>query len=591
MRVWISSSRFSSGWAVVVLAAVAVSAHGPAQPPPPAGSRIIVRAIGPDGQPVLDLKREEISVRTDGTPREIRSLELVRIGGAHAAAPTSTPGMPAPFATNFATAATADAGREVIIAIDEQGLALGREEPMRAAVGRLISALSPTDRVGLLSMRLGGVNVQPTRQHEAIRTALTKVMGGGSASETSIDFACRTRVTLQSLAGLMTRAPAGRTVVFISPGVASPVASAPMGRFGAASDLCQYRVDDLDRFGLTAAASAASLYVIHVIESLAPTALRTEANAGIEHIAGVASGEIMRLTGGNDAAMVRIAKETAAHYIATLDAGPKDVRRVDAKSIRGGLKLQARPAGAAMGPVPAVASKSVTPPDMLRTTGAFSDLPLRADGFISRQGASDLKVVTLFEPIDPKVKVAAASVGIVDANGTLKSQWSAQPADLARSPIAAALLVTPGNYRVRVAVIDNMGAAGAVDYELDARLVEAPPIKLASMLLGVSEQGKGFTPKMQFSSTDTMAVGLVELYGVPKGATTAARFEIAESDSAKPLGETPATVGPGQGEDGRLVFGGFDITPLAPGDYVMRVTITVDGKPTGKATRTLRKVK
>lgn len=135
-----------------------------------------------------------------------------------------------------------------------------------------------------------------------------------------------------------------------------------------------------------------------------------------------------------------------------------------------------------------------------------------------------MKVVILFEPIDPKVKVAAASVGIVDANGTLKSQWSAQPAGLARSPIAAALLVTPGKYRVRVAVIDDMGAAGAVDYELDAQLVDAPPIKLASMLLGVSEQGKGFTPKMQFSRTDTMAVGLVELYGVPKGATTAARL-------------------------------------------------------------------
>ncbi|HXH35016.1 MAG TPA: hypothetical protein VNJ54_11460 [Plantibacter sp.] len=586
MRVWISS-RVSSACAAVVLAAVAVSADGLVQTPAPAGSRLIVRAVGADGQPVLDLKREEVSIRTDGKPREVRSLELVRFGGAPSAPAVAASLLAAPFATNTAGASASGDGREFIIAVDEQGMAPGREEPMRAALGQLFAALSPTDRIGILSMRMGGLNLPPTDQHESVRTALARLLAGGSTRESHNDFACRTLTIVQSLGGLMRGAPAGRTIVFYSPGLASPLAGGPQVRMGGSSALCQYRTNDLDELGVAAATSAANLYVLHGIEGLAPTALTAEANAGIEHIAGVANGEFIRLTGGNDASVRRIAKETSAYYIATLDSGPPDVRRVDAKSTRDGIRLQGRPAGA--GGI-RTASKDVSPRDMLRTTAPFGELSLRADGFVSREGTSDLKVVTLFEPIDPKVKVAAASVGIIDAKGTLKWQWSAQPADLARSPLAAASLVTPGKYRIRVAVVDNTGAAGAVDYELDARLADAPPIKMGSMLLGVSEQGKGFTPRIQFTATDAMAVGLVEIYGVPTGASVTARFEIAQTDAGPPLGQTPGTVGPGRGEDGRLVFGGFGTPTLAPGDYLMRVIISVDGKVAGTATRTLRKI-
>ncbi len=310
------------------------------------------------------------------------------------------------------------------------------------------------------------------------------------------------------------------------------------------------------------------------------------AQQGLENITGLINGEWTRIVEGNERGVSQIAKDTASYYIATLDDGPAAVRRVEARSSRDGLKVFVRPAGSAA--ATSSGAKVSAPRDMLRNTGTFTDLPLRAAGYLSREGAG-LKVVTLFEPVDPAAKLSAASVGVIDDKGTLKFQWSAQPADLTRTPIAAAIPVPAGKYRVRVAAIDSSGADGAVDYDLDATLTEAPPLKLSTMLLGVSD--KGFMPKLVFTSADAMAVGLVEVYGVPAGATVTSKFELAESETAAPLGDAAGNVAAGPGEDGRRAFGGFGIGTLAPGDYVMRATIMVDGKVVGKTTRTIRKTK
>ncbi|CAN5824680.1 hypothetical protein BH18ACI5_BH18ACI5_06570 [soil metagenome] len=114
-----------------------------------------MRAIGPDG-PVQDLKREELSIKTDGKQREVKSIELV--AGA-AAAPTVAPAavpasiLPAPFATNAAAATPLAVlgGREFLIVLDEDGIAPGREEPVQKAVAQLMSETSSTDSFGLHS--------------------------------------------------------------------------------------------------------------------------------------------------------------------------------------------------------------------------------------------------------------------------------------------------------------------------------------------------------------------------------------------------------------------------------------------------------
>jgi hypothetical protein len=84
-------------------------------------------------------------------------------------------------------------------------------------------------------------------------------------------------------------------------------------------------------------------------------------------------------------------------------------------------------------------------------------------------------------------------------------------------------------------------------------------------------------------------MGYLELYGVPKGAQVTAAIEIAPSDDAPAIGTTGATVQPANADDMRIVVGGFSITGLQPGDWVMRFVISMDGKVIGTASRTLRK--
>jgi hypothetical protein len=226
---------------------------------------------------------------------------------------------------------------------------------------------------------------------------------------------------------------------------------------------------------------------------------------------------------------------------------------------------------------------------MIRVPTVYRDVPIRAAAFVSRQqGAKDLKVVAIFEPEDASAKLSAAMVGLFDAKGTLKAQWTAQPAELGRSPVIAALTAAPGKYRMRVAATDASGKGGTTDYDLDVGLPDAPPVKLSHMLLGVGEGG--FAPRLAFTAADAAAIGFIEIYGVSKDAQVETTFEIVKADG-EVMGSGQGTVVAGPGDDARIAYGGFGLATVEPGDYTLRATIKVDGKPAGVASRTLRRLK
>jgi len=558
-------------------------------------TRLIVRAVAGSGEPVTDLKPSDLTIRTDGRPREVKALDLVSLAetqpAAGAAPSVNASPLPPPFSTNAAAPAAAPGGREILFILDEEGVGPGREEPLRSAIGQIVSALGPRDRVGLLSLRVGGIQVPPTAERKAqVTDAMKNFVGGGSANEDSGAMTCRAKRSMGSLTGLFRSSPPGRTLILLSPGITAiqgGVQRMADVKQEQAPELCQIRSNDFDELTSAAYSSPANLYVIYYADGAAASAHGSAPQQGLENIVGSTGGEFIRLVGGSEKAVQRIVRETTSYYIATLDdAATGAVRRVDAKATRPDVKIHARPATAAAGG--ATSTRKMSPRDMLATTATFNQVPLRATGHVSRQGASDMKLVTFFEPGDPSLKLTAASVGLVDEKGTVKRQWSAKPEELERSPITAALPIEPGKYRVRVAATTATGG-GAVDYDIVAALQEAPPLKFGGMMLGVTNE-RGFTPKLQFSRTDTMAVGVAEVYGVPKGANVTVQFEIAESAAAQPRGAAAGSLQNGATEDTRIVVGGFGIETLEPGDYVMRAIVSIDGKVAGTVMRTLRKV-
>jgi hypothetical protein len=559
-----------------------------------ASGQVVVRATR-DGQPVTDLKPGDISLRIDGKAREVKGLELVQPG---AGAPSSGPSapastVPAPYTTNTAAAAVPKGAREILIAVDDEGIGSGREQPIRDAVKVLLEKLAPGDRVGLLAMKQGGLNVPPTTRHAAVLEALPRLITTGSGGESESDLACRTKVMLGSLAGFLQAAPPERSVVFFSAAMTPPAMDA-VKRLSSGRDVqmdnvaCEIRPDDYDALGRTASASAAQFFVVAYVEGLANAANRRAGQTGLESIAGVTGAEYIMLSGSTDVPGTRISRTAGTYYLAAVDGSTAGARRIDAQVARDGVKVVARPVASASAPGAAVVGKPVTPKDMMGTAAVYRDLPLRSAGFVSRQpGSQDLKVMVLFEPDQPGAKLSAGVVGLYDQKGTLKAQWTARAEELARSPVVAALTIAPGAYRMRVAALAD-GKAGTTDTELNVHLGDLPPLKMGAMVLGGSQGG--FVPKLQFTSQDAAAVGLFEVYGVTKDTKLDVTFEITKDETTEPLGTGPGTIANGPGDDARIVYGGFGLAPVDPGDYILRAVITVDGKKAGVVSRTIRKV-
>lgn len=559
------------------------------------------RAMTEDGQPVLDLKPAEVSLKIDGRAREIRTLELVqaRQGAGGAAAP------PPPFSTN----AAAGGARDTLILIDEDSIAPGREQQVKTAVGQLLDGVSSGDRVAVLRVRPGGLSVPLTADHAAVRTAVGSFVGQARISDTAGDMVCRTKVSLQVLQATFTSIASGApaTVVFFSSGLSAPEAGTT-ARVGSGSALCLVNTTDFQEVGAAASAARVNFFVAQSVDGSATSGMADMA-AGLESLAGATGGTTVRLTGNTERAMSRIAREHSQYYVATFDADPGErsgtARRVELSVGRDRVKVSVKPTLTL-----AKAETAVGPRDMLRTSKGYGDLPLRALAYVLRNpviidtptpepapqppppqptpGPVSVKIVTLFESMDPAVPLASAMIGLFDEKGKLTRQWTAQPAELARPLVMAALTAPAGSYRLRVAATDASGRAGSTDYDLSAQLSAAPPLKLSGLTLGIAQSG-AFAPKLQFGAADQTAVGYLEIYAVPKAGAVTVQLELADA-SGKSLAAAGTNIAAASAEDARIAFGGFAIGPLAPGDYVVRAIVSLDGKEVGRVSRTLRKV-
>lgn len=554
---------------------------------PPALVRIHFRVLDADGRPIVDLRPEEVALRVGSRPREVRMLDLVQ--------PAEPSGfrreLPPPFAEN----ALKEASREVLLVLDEDSIAPGREQPVREAVRHLVRSLPAEDRVGLTTVPLGRVHVSPTTDHDRVLTTLTGVASRAQVGETTSDLNCRTRLTLEALERVFALASGELpvTVVFFSVGLARPAET--FAQLRVASDLCEVRTEHFRRLGAMALAAQASLYVVHVMdERQLPGPAEADLTAGLESLAGVAGGELVRVLGDAATTMARVAREVSTFYVASFEpeASERDgsSRRVEVRVERPGAKVRALPEVTVPKPQPlSAATRPPSPREMLRVGRAYRDLPLRAASVASPAPGDDrVKVVTIFEPGEPGVRVTGAAVALFDKNGKLTAQWTAEGEDLVRLPAVAALVAARGTYRVRVAAVDAAGRRGTVDDEIAADVTRAGALRLSPLLLGIVPDG-AFAPRLQFAA-DPVAVAYLEVYGAPRTTDLQVWFELAQAEDAPALLTVPAqSPGPGPG-DTRITYGVFPIAALPPGDYLVRAVVHVDGQAVGRVVRTLRKV-
>jgi hypothetical protein len=575
--------RFRMRLILVVLAATAAGLDGeqrtPSGPPPSAGASLDFLAVSSDGLPVADLKADEVSLKIDGRARPLTALRFVQIAGG-AEPVQGTDGAAPPFGSNEPDRSES---RSIILVVDEDSFRVGTERPLREAADHFLAGLSPTDRVALVTMPYGGTKVNLTTEHGKVRASLAQIVGQASQQETATDLACRTQRTLESLVGLfegivVTGSP---IVMFFSAGLIGPtdgtIRLAP-GLGGPDSVTCDVRREVFQQVGNAASAVGARVYIIQ------PTTVRSQL-PGLENFAGVTGGTMLPLGGAETNAFSRVTRETTGHYVADFDVEPSmrngTPHRVELRVSRPDVTVRVRPA---LTLAKTVAPRKMSPRDLLRQASVFRDLPLRVSGFASQEpGQKTIRVVMVGESPGSS-KVSAAAAGLFDEKGRLVGQWTARPEELSSGLILGALAVPAGSYRLRLAATDAEGRTGTADYDLEAQLTDAGPLKLSSLALGISRGS--FVPKLQFAA-EPVALAHVEIYGGKAGLPVTATFDVSRTVNGPALVAVPGALGAVGDHHG--ASGAIPIGALPPGDYVVRAVIGVEGQPAGRVVRTLRK--
>jgi VWFA-related protein len=575
-----------------------LTSHAQQQPPRSTerGADLLSLQIGvvtQDGTPVTDLRAEELQVRIGGRVRPIRSLQFIEVTGS---APDGNTAVPLPFATNAVQAA----GRTIVLAIDDDSFRPGSEGPLRDATAALVSRLNEADRVAVVTMPYGGTKVPLTSDHSRVRNAMNSLVGQAPATQTGSDLACRSRRTLESLVTYLDSLGIRQdavTVLFVTSALAAPRRDAAFAR---APGMCELPETLFNQVGQAAGAARAQFYVIRPGDAAdgGNVALReTVAGsdnpiAGIDHLAGVTGGKLLSLTNSSGFATERVARETAGHYLVTMDATANDrtgrTQQMDVRVSRRGTEVRAHPHITFAKP-DVVTSKLLQPSlrDMLGTPALFRDLPMRAVAFPALTADDkNIRVVALAEPTEPGTQLSTLGAVLVDQDGKVAAQWLATPEELGKSPVMGAMSVPTGAYRFRVAAIDATGRAGTVDYDVTADLATSGPLKISSLVLGLNREG-GFTPRLQFTN-EPLAIAYLEMEGAPAGARVSAAVEIAQSINGPAIVTVPLAI-ENTGGSRYTATGSLAVGALPPGDYIARAIVGMEGHPPTMVVRTVRK--
>ena len=387
------------------------------------------------------------------------------------------------------------------------------------------------------------------------------------------------------------------TVLFFSTGLAGPRRDAPVTL---APGMCELNKDKFEQVGAAAARARANVYVIQPAD--APMGIAQAENIagfgftgsnnpleGLENLAGVTGGERLHLA-TSATALSRVVSQTAAYYVASLEPQPSDrdgrIHKLDVRVTRPGVVVRARPSiSFRKDEARPSAVKRANAREMLRVSDGFNDLSLRATGYVSRNAADGtIKVTFVAEPTDWLVRFASAAAALIDEGGRIVAQWTASDMDAA--PMMGAMVVPTGTYRLRVAATDEAGRGGTADEQVVADLTPAGPLRLSTLVLGLSRSGV-FVPTLEFG-TEPVAIASFEIYGGAAGTPLFSALDVARTLDGPALANLRLTLE--RAAEGRYVAtGAIPLGALPPGDFVVRATVGIEGQPAVQIVRHLAK--
>ena len=614
----------------LVLTLVGVATAGAQQPTFKSRVDLVtvdVSVLDSKGNPMRGLGRGDFTLRVDGQPRTIASVDYVTY------TPPAVPGEPA------AGGAPGDVrhvdGRVLVVAVDQRNIRRVEGGAALEAASRFIDTLGPADRVAAIGLDSTGP-IEFTPDHARVKRELGSLRGRAVSMPTEFPIGISealgvadgsrgwldrvvTRVCGQPLARVqrMERMAAEEGMRDPCPTHVEQQARAlahSVRHEGAQSVdsvkhllrrlndiegpktlvlvseglIAEPRLVDMTDVALLAQQARVTIYVVQpevpAVEAgedmLSPTTA-DDARArgdGLARLAGVAGGTLLALVGSDPHPFQRVLRETSGYYLLSFEPAPQDrdgaTHRIAVDVRRPAVTVRARPLFA-IGPPP---TAPITVEDqlvqLLRSRRVATALPLALS--VSNRLAADGKAIATNVIVELETGPADATYGavVVDSQGIVVTSATARTTT---GQFAFANEVPPGRYLVRVAAVEPLGQAGTVERTLDVQLHGAD-VRTSDLMLSATSSSGASTPIVSRSSASTIGIAL-EVYAPdawrpePGDAT----FEL-RSATGEPI-RTAAGIRKGDGSRW-LVSGRLEIGDLPAGRYIVSASLPGVSTPT-----------
>ena len=540
--------------AVMVLAS-AVVASQTQQPTFRGGIEVIevdVSVVDNVGRPMTDLRAPEFTVTVDGERRRVVEAEWFSLRPAEA---DGRDREPEPLEVFYASNATTTRGRLILIAVDRGSITFGGGHRVMQAAGRFLDTLGSNDRTAFVALPQPGPLIDFTANHERVRQAIDGMVGLDTQNTRLFNIGTSEAISLVERIDPFVEADVmNRFCGQFSPGSQAfePCAEAVRTEARAIVQEIRYQarnslrtleslleaLGDIDgpksfvwiseglmlrdptalsRIARLAAASRTTVNVVMVDAPLidvtrrerAPTARedRRLQEEGLEMLAGMTRGALFRVNQNADRVFRHLEEELSGYYLLGIEALPTD-RDGDRHTIgvsvrRRGATVRARNEFL-FTPEEQVAEEGIDERlmRMLRSPFATTELPLRLATYAYRDAAGSQQVQLMIaaeiagdldEPVDLSIGYSLLdSEGAVVVSGTHRA--TATPVDTPDGPVlenAWGLLVDPGSYVLRLAVVDEGSRRGSVEHAVQAWQMTDVPFAAGDLMLVEAPSGPG----------------------------------------------------------------------------------------------------
>lgn len=531
------------------------------------------------GEPVRGLDPQDFQVEIGGKAREVVAADLIEH---RPPAGTRDP--------DVTSNEAAGVGRTILLLVDQTSLrSQGRAVLNRAE--RWLKTLGPADRVGFASLPVTGPAVDFTTDHAQVGRALGSAVfapdarppivtirnvsvyeglrihtgdlftrndvlarecrGEERVCPAEVDMAARdiymdsqfrVQAILGAFHGLMRALsvmPGPKHVVLLSAGwpIDERTAASEVPAIGAAAARANVVIHTFtsESWALAASLSQPSQTIMQD-QNLLMTS--------VEMLSGITGGLAARLVGEGDVAFKELDHTLSSYYRLGIRPGPDDLdgkpRPIAIKVTRPGVTLRSY-RRVLVGSRAPTALASADPTAALRAAvespALATGLDLRATAYVLHGEASEPGTVRVILVGD----IGGAAPGLATSLAVLYDQQGrpvgneGQDMELSasRTTFRAALAVSPGLYRARVAVRDADGRMGSVERVVDARWQKAGRVETTGLALLVAGPSGTAEPVLATVGSTDRVIAQLSLRGAPVEAVPQVALEIGESEAGR----------------------------------------------------------